>query len=126
MDRIFIGRYPFGTRVVEIFGLPDDQGGAFNTAPDMGICEIVIGLDYGCWEKVLAVLSHEIHELAAVEINVRWVPECDYCNGSDKYLFVMTHYQFSEVVARAAWLVADCYEDVKAAYDLCREAGAAE
>lgn len=92
-----IGVFDIGCDAVTLFADPVLSGGSF----DLRAKRITVGTG-GEWWETLCTLLHEAMEYAAAQLGVRYLPSVGVSPGHDDYLFVMTHPQFSEVVARAA------------------------
>lgn len=55
---------------------------------------------------------HEALEVALIDNNCRYVPNMNYAQSDDQFLFVMTHPQFSQAVAQAAEFVTQVLPDL--------------
>lgn len=82
----------------------NDRGGSFACHPTpVSLPAITIGLDYDHWHEVVIVLLHEVVELAMLMAGRRFEPSTG-AMGGDRYIFQMTHAEFTDVS-----LMAGCY-----------------
>lgn len=110
-----IGTYYLGPDKVKLYQSPGSDGSI--TARD-GYVEMVIGIDKNHWPYVLSVLIHESMELAAAQMQLRVRSTDLWGTSSDSYIFLMTHPQFSEAVARSSGFMAACIPDLAAAFKI--------
>ena len=119
MKRWKIGRYTLGCRGVDIF-FRKGVGGEFNSAPDLGLAEINIGLEES-WPDVVITILHETLEMVLSDSRLRWRPTPDYSGDNGSYLFLLTHEQFAESLARVAHCLAPCLPDAHKLYKRLRK-----
>jgi hypothetical protein len=89
----------------DVYTVSDECGGWFYFNPDpvkKSRPRIKVGLDVDEWYRCLATLMHEAMEAVTANLEYRFRPSCDLALDNGSYMFVMTHTQFSEVVACAA------------------------
>lgn len=116
MKPMAIGEYLLGSRNVKLIAIAGTSGGSFRVTPMHGTAEILVCLGYARWMQVFQILLHETFELAMVDCNCRFAPSPDYVESHDRYLFSMTHPQFSDIAARAAEFIGACAHDLSLAY----------
>jgi hypothetical protein len=108
-----VGTYTLGYEGLELWGT-DDTGGGFYFYQEKKLRpKIEVGLNYNYWADVLAVLLHEAQELAAARMGLRFERTHQMSNDMGSYVFIMSHVEFTEVVARAADLLSECEADLK-------------
>lgn len=116
MRQKIIGTYEAGFEAVELV-LREGTGGEFYTIPEKGkICRIKIGGDYKRWDEVVNVLLHEIVELQLFRKDCRLENSNDISRDHAGYLFVATHPQFSDAIAKAAEFIAPALPDLAKAW----------
>lgn len=122
MRQKVIGIYCLGAEQVELV-LREGDGGEFYSKPEKGkVARIKIGAGDGDnWHRLAAVLNHEAMELVMFHMGFRYSATPDYANDNGAYLFVMTHTQFSEAVARSAMFMADALPDLATAWNKWRK-----
>jgi hypothetical protein len=114
--RIKVGQYDLGSRRVNVFGEPDSESGSFNTAPSSGITEILVGFSARSQGDLIVVLLHEAEELVLHDLRLRFQHDVDEAMGSDRFIFILDHSQFSEVCGRVGLFMNECQRDVCLAY----------
>lgn len=106
MKQIFIGTFPIGHENVDLYAMPDEDGGCFYTQPnDKDPARIKVGLAKDSWPMVVEVLLHEAMEMATARYGGRFYPCGNMANGSDRYHFAFDHNQFSEICAAVALFI---------------------
>jgi hypothetical protein len=116
MKQIIIGSYQMGSNNVQLV-LRAGTGGDFYMLPEEGkIARIKVGADQKQWARVVNAFLHEALELEYERIGCRY--EHGNWVGSDMsdFMFVATHPQFTEVVARVAELTAHALPDLAKAW----------
>lgn len=111
-----IGLFDLGCRKVRLYARPGASGGCYDSAPSSGVAEIRVCIDYPRWQDVAAVLAHEALEMAFAEMGLRYSNSPDYSGDNGGWFFAMTHTQFSEASARAAWFLAGALPALAKAY----------
>lgn len=116
-DKVKLGRWALGIREVDLYWRKG-TGGSFNrAASETGIGEIAVGIDEPRWEDEVSALLHETAEFAMYDMRRRFNPDPDYSRDHGNYLFVLTHEQFSEAMARVAWFAASALPRLAAVYN---------
>lgn len=113
---IKVGQYDLGSRRVNVFGLADSESGSFNTAPESGIAEIVVGFDSKSQGELIVALLHEAQELVLHDLRLRLQHDFDEAMGSDRFIFLFDHPQFCEICGRVGLFLNECLRDVVLAY----------
>ena len=115
MKQKVVGSYYAGYESVELV-LREGYGGDFYTIPERGsIARMKIGADDN-WEMTMASLFHETFEFLFDRSKCRFCAANDLSNSASAYLFVASHYDFSDVCAKAAEFVVACLPDLKRVY----------
>lgn len=104
-----------GTRNVEVY-VTDDYGGKLAGAPGTKAACILVGLANKSWPHTLSILMHEAMEFANIELCTRFTVTPDYAMSSDGFVFVQSHQQFSEAVARCAYFMSDVVDKLHASH----------
>jgi hypothetical protein len=116
MKQVIVGVYYFGHDQAQLV-LREGTGGECYVTPEKGsIARIKVGADEKQWSGMVAVLLHEVTELASAKMGLRWHPSDNIGNDNGEFLFAMTHPQFSELSARAADYLAESLPDLSAAW----------
>ena len=115
MKQVIVGNYSMGCDDVQIV-LREGDGGEFWTHPEVGaIARVKVGAAH-TWNELVGVLLHEVIELQMTRLGYRLTPAPDYAKDNGSYVFLMTHTQFSEVVARCADCIAPALPDLATAF----------
>ncbi len=115
MKQKIVGNYYAGNESVQLV-LRGGYGGDFYLVHRKGsIARVKIGAD-DTWEMVMTSLFHEIFEFLFDRSKCRFTATNDLSNSASAYLFVASHYDFSDVCAKAAEFVVGCLPDLKKAY----------
>jgi hypothetical protein len=97
-----------GFSKIDVFVDTEECGGnftSFNSKPS-SLPSMVIGLNQDAWWRCLAILQHEAWECVLAQSNLRYELSGGLGNSSGGYCFWMTHEQFTEVCAQAAYFLA--------------------
>lgn len=113
--RKLVGTYDLGMHPVKLFIDTELDGGRFNTSNDSHVGEMVVGMSDE-WSVMMEVLMHESFEALALSMELRFSPSVDYSESSSNCIFVMTHEQMGEIIARVGKFMADCLESFARAY----------
>ena len=116
MKQKIVGVFSIGFEDCQLV-LREGTGGEFYNCPGVGECpRIKIGADIKDWKDVVAVVMHEALELEMNRLRCRY--DCSYDMAQDhaRYLFVATHPQFSDAVARASYFIAECHNSLQASW----------
>lgn len=101
----FIGKFPLGYGPVKVFVTNTVGGeGAVNTLGKTP--EIRIGLDEDSWSDVLSIALHEAFEVSAMQQGCHFEPSLDLSGDTGKFVFVLTHQQFSQTCANVGLFLA--------------------
>jgi hypothetical protein len=106
-----IGLYYLGHEQVELY-TNSDNGGHFSVCPKGKLPQIIVGLGYSEWWRVLSVLMHEALEFSMVRHHVRYEPTLEMSKDANTYFFAFDHTQFSSINACAADFVASSLNDL--------------
>ncbi len=99
----YIGTYKLGTEHVKLV-LSNDINGGLISFKTTGLLEITVGMHEEWWQMV-STLMHEAIEFAFWRHGLRFVQTPDYGNDNGNYLFVASHTDYSEALARAALFI---------------------
>ncbi|MDX9972521.1 MAG: hypothetical protein RBU21_05955 [FCB group bacterium] len=72
-----------------------ERSGRAGVVGDKNHLRMTVGID-GSWAEVLGRLIHEVMEIAAVELKLRFEPSDIFAMSNVDYLFVMPHQEFSD------------------------------
>lgn len=112
----YIGKYDLGLHICDLYIDPNISDGRFTCVHEAtGRTRIVVGTRGSSWLYIVSVLQHEALELAFTVMGLRFTPCPDYSNDNGGFQFIMTHTQFSEASARAAYFIAAALPDLKKA-----------
>jgi hypothetical protein len=116
--QILVGTFRLCDVNVDLYGWQGVTGGWFFMAPDeTSRPRLKVGLAVDSWWKCVATVMHEVVEAAAVMHRVRYYPANDASGENGLYQFVMTHSQFAEVVAEAAYFLTDALPKLAKVYN---------
>lgn len=114
----YVGTYQLGSENVRLVLAHDDGGGCFWACPTKGVnATIQVSAQQDHWWQVVAVLMHEVTELAYYRAGLRFSQTPDYARDNGNYLFVMGHTDFSEANARAAHFLAQAMPEFAEAWN---------
>lgn len=102
-----IGKYELGLRDFKLYASTHHCSGSAN----LRNCEIFVGCSAE-WKDTVNVLMHEALEVALIDNNCRYVPNMNYGQSDDQFMFIMSHPQFSQSVAQAAEFVTQVLPDL--------------
>lgn len=118
MRQVIVGTYHLGFEQVQLV-LREGTGGEFYSSPGRGECaRIKVGAqESNQWGAVLAVLLHEVWEIAMFRAHARYSPDnrVNPTNHAD-YLFVMDHQEFHDCCAKAAEFLVEAVPALATAY----------
>lgn len=109
----YCGTFRLGQTNVEVYGLTQEYGGQFYSAPDAtSLPRLKVGFRWKYWWEVVAVLMHESFEYLAAQKGVRWLP-CGYnMQSSDIYSFHFDHNLFSQIIEDQGYFLAKALPEV--------------
>jgi len=108
MEQLRLGIYNLNNINVEVFVLPEHDGGEFYFAPDKkSLPRIKIGLNYKDWDDVVAIALHESMEFLLTQKGFRYKQSGRFTNDHADYTFVYNHADFTELCARQAFFLVD-------------------
>jgi hypothetical protein len=116
-----IGRYELGIRKVDVYGRPGTGGDFSRATEENGIAEINVGMEEKEWADTISILLHESAELAIYDMRCRYNPDPDFSRDHGNYIFLLTHEQFSEIIARVAWFISRALPDVASDWNARKE-----
>lgn len=122
MKTKLLGTFPIGPGQATLY-VSDDSGGLCSISSTMPVPEITIGLNEEAWDQVLSVLLHEAFECVAMQSRLHYEPSIQFAGENGRYLFVMDHYQFSEVCAKVGLFVAESVPVLAASYNRFKRRG---
>lgn len=121
MKQIHVGTYQLGWSNVDLFLMPDNDGGCFYMAPDdKSIPRIKVGLLDCVWTEVVNTLIHEALELVLARRYLRFIPTGRLSSSHDSYHFHFDHNQFTESVTELAGFLVAVLPDVRKAFEKAR------
>jgi hypothetical protein len=112
-----LGKYQLGCTTVIVYTDHTTGNGRFCYSDD--IPEMVIGTLHSRWDQCLEVLLHEALEFLFSANNARYLPDVQFSNNADAFLFLCNHSQFSEIVAQVANFTVQCSPDLAKRYNKC-------
>jgi hypothetical protein len=113
--RELLGEASIGWENVDIYvDKEGNVGGSFTMAPKEG--KAVIEISASDAQQAISILVHETIEFAMTRMECRLAPSPEITGGHDTYLFVMRHYQFSEVSARTSEFIMKMIPKIMAHY----------
>lgn len=108
MKQTYVGTWPIGHENCQLYAMPDSTGGDFYGCPDSNSCaRIKVGLDYRCFDEVIAVLIHEAMEFALMRSDCRYQISGKLNRDHADYLFCMTHEQFGRACSKVAMFMSE-------------------
>ena len=116
-----LGYYECGyTRIVVMLDY-NDTGGWFSLLPRGTAKEeppmITIGIDTKHFDDIYGWIHHELLEMNATIMGLRYNPNVNISNGNDSYLFVFDHSQLSDLARRTAEGMSTVEPDLKKAWE---------
>lgn len=110
-----IGTYILGNERIEIYHNPEADGAYFETIPREQISKprLVVNCNRQKWHSVLNLFLHEALEFSMFRNGAVFSNYAHYSPASDDRLFVFDHVQFGEIAFMVAYLMEQCYEDLK-------------
>ena len=103
---IFLGTYEFCWINFDVYAQAGHAGGdVFGRPDDKSRPRINIGLNHSSWWGVVGWVMHEAMEWSLDNERARYIHAGEHASGSDQYIFSFDHNQFSEAVARVAYLL---------------------
>lgn len=106
-EQINLGVFQLGLSNVEVYALPNWNGGEFYFCPDSKRLPCVkIGLACSEWGNVVDTLLHESAEYLLAAQQLRFEPSAKFNGDHANYLFVFDHTQFADMCARQAVFIA--------------------
>jgi len=115
MKPVIVGTYDLGGEPVKLWLRPG-TGGSCRGRGHEKMTRMEIGADHDDWSDIFEVALHEATEFVGVRLGCQYSPFVDYSQDMTARLIVQTHAQHSEICARAGAFLADCYDDLKAAW----------
>lgn len=120
--QIFVGTYYLGWFNVDLYLMPDNDGGCFYMAPDnKGVPRIKVGMSDYTWPEVVNTLIHEALELILARRHLRFIPTGRLSSGHDSYHFHFDHNEFTESVSELAPFLVAALPDVATAFRKARQ-----
>ena len=122
MKQRVVGQYEMGHNCVQI-SLREGTGGEFYLIPQKGrVASIKLGADND-WMHVVNAFLHEAMELEFERMSCRYEHGGYVGRDMSDFLFVASHPQFTEIVARVAELTATALPDVAKTWKQWRKEG---
>lgn len=113
MKQKIIGVYQAGYTQIQLVAM-EGIGGEFYYIPEEGsLPRIKIGVDYDTFAEVHEALLHEILEFLLSITYTRYESTHTINRGHDKYIFMFTHPQFTEVVKNASEFLCAVHKPLK-------------
>lgn len=103
---LIVGRFRLGHRWVQLYVMPDSNGGTGEFAPqDPQICTIKIGVS-DPWNDTVGTLLHEAAEVVMHDLRHAYKHAGSVDFGTGTFIFHMDHVQYSEVMQRVGHFIA--------------------
>lgn len=111
-----IGEYQLGYRMVDLWAIPNNEGGSCNLCMGNNKSWIKVGMDYDHFDRPYMVLFHEVMELCMIDLGVSYKPLAFEPDVSDVRHFMYNHNQHTEIASRTSWFIMKCNSDFHAAF----------
>lgn len=116
MKQIHVGTYTLGWFYVDLYLIPDTDGGCFYMAPDdKSMPRIKVGIA-DTWPEVVSTLIHEALELVLTRRHLRFITSGRISTSPESLTFHFDHNQFNESVTELAGFLVVALPDVATAF----------
>jgi hypothetical protein len=114
MKQIFLGHFQLGWENVDLYVLPEEDGGVYFFCPDAkSLGRIKVGLDYDYWNQVLTVLFHEGLEYLLEKYGYCFNRAGNICRDLGAKWFHFNHVEYSEICSRLGVFIAEAAPKVE-------------
>lgn len=100
-----LGTLPLGYELVQLVARGDTGGEFHLCSPRTKGGVITIGVEHEDFSEVVGTLLHEAIEYSLARMGCRYVDSNDMGHDHAAYVFMMTHPQFSDALAKSATFV---------------------
>jgi hypothetical protein len=122
MEQKRVGVYEAGFDRIELF-IREGTGAEFYMRPESDLLPAVgalprikIGMDYDSWPEVLECVLHEVEEFIMYRKGLRFEPSGHLSNDSTRFLFILSHVDFADVMAKTADFLSSAQGDLRTAW----------